>query len=441
MEEQIKLPPHNIDAEENVIASLLIDGDLIDRLDLNYSDFYIEQNAVCYKACLSLRERGVSINAVTLAQELTEKSAIKVVGGKENILRLISNCATSLDCEYYADIVKRLSIYRQMIVAGDRITTIGYMQSPDMSESLNQADDLILKLRKMGIGSTIITPTDRADIMLEKYNNLRNMESGAALPTGIHDLDEQIGGGLYRSEMVVVGARPGLGKTTFLSNISNTVGDSGKVVLYCSAEMNIDSLTDRDIASVVGIPTNQLRRGGWDDSTFDRIINALNVIHERNVYTLHEKPFTTSKILQEGIKVQSRYGLDLIVVDYLQLLDDNYGNSQYERIGYISRKLKQIAMKLDVPILVATQLNRAVETRQDKRPQLSDLRDSGRIEEDADLVLFLYRDSYYEDDADDKVEILIAKQRQGDSHLIVNVYFDKLRQRYRDLYVESETTK
>jgi len=428
-----QLPPHNIDAEENVIGALLIDGNLIHSLSLEPSDFYSEQCAMWYSVCKTLVERGVSINQITLAQELNEQGKLEAGGGAAYLSHLISVCVTSLDCQYYGDIVKCLSIYRGMIAAAGQIAAISYNQGPDVTDSINKADEILLSLRKHGVASPIITPEQRAEMMSERYDRLFTAEGGVALPTGLKDLDAQIGGGLYAGEMAIVGARPGMGKTTLVENVANNTAVS-RTVLVCSAEMTVAGITDRDIASVLGVTTNEVRRGGYDEDTYCRITGeGLQAIIDRHLYFYHEAPLTTAKILQAGVNMQFRYGLDLIVIDYLGLLDDDYGDSQYERIGYVSRKLKQIAMKLDVPVLVAHQLNRALEMRPDKRPMLHDLRDSGRIEEDADLVLFLYRDSYYQDDTDDVTEILIAKQRQGEGHKIVKVFYDRQHQQYRDL--------
>jgi len=426
------LPPHNIKAEENIIGSLLIDGDLIHGLNLEPSDFYHEPLQLCYFACKALAERGVGINQITIAQELDERQKLEIAGGVAYLSYLIANCATPLDCQYYADIVKRLAIYRSMITAADKIAALGYSQAPDITDSLNKADAFLLALRKNGLASPILSPRERADMMLERYTDLNNTEAGIALPTGLTDLDNELGGGLHAGEMAIIAGRPAIGKTTFAMGIANHTAES-HMVLVCSAEMTADGISDRDIASEVGISTNRVRRGGYDNQTFAKIVDALHVIDERHIYFQHESPLTTAKILQAAINMRLRPGLDLVVVDHLGLLDDDYGNSQYERIGYESRKLKQIAMTLNVPMIVLCQLNRALELRLNKRPQLQDLRDSGRIEEDADLVLFLYRDSYYQDDIDDVTEILIAKQRQGEGHRIVKVYYDKVHQQYRDL--------
>jgi len=428
-----KLPPYNLEAEENVLGSLLIDGSLIQGLALEPGDFYSERGSLVYAACKALGDRGVSVNQITLAQELNDRGNLETVGGAAYLSHLISACVSSLDCTYYADIVKRLSIYRSMIIAADKIAALGYGQGPDVSKALSSADDILLSLRKNGMAESVITPEQRAKLMIERYEALNKADSGVAVPTGLKDLDGQIGGGLYAGEMAVLAARPSVGKTTLIKNIADNNGSSGRKVLFCSAEMTVAGIGDRDIASLTGLTTNEIRRGGYTQDVYDKIVASILRVIERRVTIYHESPLTTGKIMQQGTNMQLRHGLDLIVVDYLGLLDDDYGNNQYERIAYVSRKLKQIAMKLNVPVLVAHQLNRALEAREDKRPHLSDLRDSGRIEEDADLVLFLYRDSYYANNVPDVAEILIAKQRQGDSHKTVRVFYDRQRQLYRNL--------
>lgn len=424
--------PHNIEAEEAIISSLLLDSSEYNNISLQPNDFYHDTTRYCFMACKSLSERGVSINQITLGEELKEHGNLEKVGGVSWLSHLLSLGILPMDCAYYGDIVKRCSLYRQMIDVASKISDIGYGENANISNSFAEAEELLLNLRKKGVSSPIITPKERVDLAYTRYEILHKAENGVAIATGLTDLDEQIGGGLYAGEMAILGARPGMGKTTMLMTIANNIAINDKV-LFCSGEMNEASLTDRDIAGLVGVPTNVIRKGGYNQDLFDNLnTNIIPSLLNRNVYIYHDPPLTTSKIMQASIAVQIRYGLSLVVIDYLGLLDDEYGNNQYERVGYVSRKLKQMAMQLDVPILVAHQLSRALETRDDKRPQLSDLRDSGRIEEDADLVLFLYRDTYYKIANTDIAELLVAKQRQGDSHQQIKVSFDRKHQYYKD---------
>jgi replicative DNA helicase len=214
-----------------------------------------------------------------------------------------------------------------------------------------------------------------------------------------------------------------------------------KNVLYCSAEMNSDSLSDREIAQVANVPTNRIRLGAYDEELHGKIMAGIEEISAKKVFIYDDIPMTTDKILQTALTMQLRYGLGAIVIDYLGMLDDDYGRNSYERVGYMSRKIKLIARQLNVPVIIAHQLNRELEKRDDKRPHLFDLRDSGSIEQDADVVLFLYRDSYYNKippNQADVTEIIIAKQRQGEANKIVKVRYDKITQQYQSLVSREE---
>ncbi len=440
-----KLQPHNLDAEEAVIGSLLIDGSTIYQIAtfLGKEHFYHEQNQWLYEACRSLYDRNEAINQITVAQELARQEKLESCGGAAFLSHLISICPTSLDIEHYARIVHRLAVMRSLISAGGQIATLGYEASPDLAHTLKKADELILELRKEGGPAPIITPEERVRDLNERYTNLFKLETGIAIPTGLKDLDRCLGGGLYEGDLIVVGARPGVGKTTLLENLSNHIGQTKKV-LFCSGEMDVNGLSDRDVASVVGVPISTIRLGGYDPDLYIEITGrALEALSKLDVYHFEasrSNAFNTSNIYQAALQTQLRYGLDVIVVDYLGLLTDKYGNTQNDRIGYITRVLKEMARTLRVPLLVAHQLNRATESREEKRPQLHDLRDSGNIEQDADVVLFIYRESYYGKPGQ-VTELLIAKQRQGPSGKKVKVYFDDDHRVYRDLaYQTAETS-
>ena len=449
----VKIPPHDIDAEDAVLGSLLIGGE-IETINLVPDDFYHEINSIIHQSCLSLNKMGTSINQITLAQELSRQGKLEVIGGVAYLSHLVAICATSLDLVHYAEIVHRLSISRRLIIGGETIRGIGYRAEPDISKALNDADDVILGVRKHGVPSPVITPKDRADILLNRYGRLYETEGGVAINTGLRDLDYSLGGGFYNGDLVILGARPSMGKTSILQFLSNHVAKTNKV-LFCSAEMSVEGISDRDVAGSVGTSINSIRRGGYSEEMYGDILGSLGEISELQVYYYQDTPLTVEKILQQGIAMQLKYGLGMVVIDYLGMLDDDYGRNAYDRISYISRKLKQAARKLDVPFVVAHQLNRALEQRQDKRPQLFDLRESGRLEEDADEVIFLYREDYYytreewdreyasgNDDyeyyPEGIVEVIIAKQRQGQANLTIKTLFDLEHQVYRDLVKERQ---
>ncbi len=437
----VKLLPRNLDAEEAVLASLLVDGSLVEHLALERADFYYEQNQQLYGACLALKGRGVSVNQITVAQELARCSNLEAVGGASYLSHLISICSTPYDIGFYAEIVHNLSVSRQLISAASQIAAWGYDMTPDSAGTIEKADTLLLNLRKKCAQTFVITPEDRIKSLNERYETLMKSESGNALPTGLQDLDDRIGGGFYPGDLVIVGARPGMGKTTFLEWVSHQVVES-KQVLFCSGEMDVNSMSDREIAGNLGVPVNRIRCGSYDIDLYPKIIGqGLEEIRRKRLYFFEasrSNPFNTTNIYQAALQTQLRYGLDMIVVDYLGLLSDRFGTNQNERLGYITRALKEMARDMRVPMLVAHQLNRGLEARDEKRPQLHDLRDSGNIEQDADVVLLLYRDSYYNKKQTGVTEIIVAKQRQGESNKKARVYFDNVHRVYRALAEDEE---
>ena len=426
-----RLPPHDIAAEEAVIASLML-GASMNGTTLTPADFYHEPTRLLYKACCSLQDRSATIDQAALANEAQQQGSLELVGGAAYLSRLIAQVPTSMDLLHYAEIVRRFAVYRRLIDVGDNIMQLGFEAGPDLGQALDKADDLILGVRRDVAPKRIVTPEDRYEILSERYDRLYQSQ-GVAIRTGFHDLDRRLGGGMFGGEMIMLAARPSVGKTTWLQTIANHVGQNAPV-LFCSGEMSVEGVSDRDVAGIVGVGTGVIRYGHYDHDVYAKIVrDALPVIKGRQVYFYQDVPMTTAKILEACLAMQLRYGLRLVVVDYLGTLDDEAGRSQYERISCISRKLKQAARVLDVPLLVAHQLNRTSETRTDKRPQLHDLRDSGRLEEDADVVLFLYRESYYDDTAGNVTEVLLAKVRQGEGGKRVKLLFDPQAHCYQSL--------
>ncbi len=434
-----KLPPHDIGAEEAVNGSLLIDGPAFTEIMANVAveDFYNEANRWIFQAAVSLYERSEAIDEITVAQELNRQERLEVVGGAAYLSHLISVVPTSLDIRHYAKIVQRLSISRQLIQAAERISDIGYKADPDSAKSLGDADELLMDIRKRTVGSPIVDPGTRAERLLDRYSALYQTEGGVALSTGFVDLDKRLGGGMFNGDFMLLGARPSVGKTTLLQNIANNIGDRGKNVLYCSVEMSWEGMSDRDLAGITGNPISDIRLGGYSDELFRDIVAGLdNVIVKRHVYYMDDMPMTVNKVMRAGLELQLRKGVALIIVDYLGIMSDDFGKGAYERVGYISRKIKEVARVLDVPVLAAHQLSRNLETDKtrmgNKRPQLWDLRDSGTLEEDADVVMFLYRDNYYDlDSTDVGAEVLLAKLRQGEAGKGVMLMFDRATQTYR----------
>lgn len=436
--------PHDIDAEEATLGSVLLDGNTVRFIDLKPEDFYSERNGWVWSAILALKDRQSAINAITVAQELNKLNKLEECGGAAYLAYLPTTTPTSLDAKYYADIVRYNSVKRQIIAAGKRVIEVGYGNG-EASELVAQANEITLSLASVGNKNELITPRLRRTLVAERYNDLYEKEGGIAISTGLHRLDEMLGGGFFAGEFIVIGARPSMGKTELMRFMANHAGKKHNV-LFCSGEMNVEDVTDRDVAGELGIPLSTVRQGGYDSDTYCELLRAVEVVTNLNVYYYDKAPMTTANIMQVAHSMKLQHGLDIIFVDYMSFIDDAVGESQNARVAYISKRLKTLGKTLKVPVVVASQLSRGVENREDKRPILSDLRDSGSIEQDADVVMFLYRDAYYYKRSEweqseskrgtpypeDITEIIIAKQRQGGRVQGVRVKYDRKYHLYRD---------
>ena len=442
-----RLPPHDIDAEEAVIGSLLIGGE-INACILEGIDFYHEPLSIAYQCCLDLSARKTSIDQITLAQELERKGDLEFIGGVAYLSHLIAITPTSLDLVHYAEIVRRLSVCRKMIATGLKIEQIGYDALPDVVASLEMADIMIRDLRKQHGEVDLLTPMDRAELMGERYMRLGQEADSIYLPTGLLDLDRYLGGGFFPGDLVVLGGDAGLGKSTLAQNIANNQTQYGNV-LFCSGEMTVEGLTDREIASMVGKNVVSIMAGHYDEELERGIMESLGVISERPIYYYRRNPLTCGGIRSAATQMELRHGgVRCIVVDYLQkVMVRNSRESRYIQLGEVTNELANIAKELKTTVLLLVQLkNKDIEYRLDKRPHLGDIYESGRIEQDADVVLLLYRaDKYYtreqwqsmeseKEFPEGIAEIILAKQRQGGRRpKIIEVVWDETHSLYRDL--------
>jgi replicative DNA helicase len=430
----VRLPPNDSDAEEAVIGSLLIDGTSIFQIAdfLQPSDFYFEQNRLLYEASLALYQRDEAINQVTLAQELTRLGKLESCGGVARLSYLISVCPTSLDILHYARIVYRLSIMRQMIVAGDRISTIGYESAPDVEESLAKAEGVLFKLRRGG-GANDLTHIRE---VLDKYFEVAPESSGeqperlTAIPSGFAGLDEFLNG-LQRSDLVIVAGRPSMGKTSLALNIArNAAVEHRACIALFSLEMSRDSLVTRLVSSEAGINARRIRFGEHKTEEEERkVMEATGVLSEAPIYIDDTPMIRMAEMRSKALRLNYERGIDLVILDYLQLMQgesSGRGENRVQEISFISRSLKALAREINAPVLAVSQLSRAVEWRASHEPQLSDLRESGSIEQDSDVVLFIYRDEYYYKSEEEwiaahpdreypreEADVIIAKHRNG----------------------------
>ena len=425
-----KLPPHNIDAEEAVIGSLLVDGTAIYKIVtlLQPSDFYSERNSLIYGACLALYERDEAIDQITIAQELDRKGKLEACGGAAYLSHLISICPTSLDIEHHAQIVYRLAVMRHLIDAAGQIANIGYQAEPDVDTSLNRAEDILFRLRH---GQS---PRDFTHIrqVLDKYFETttptleaegRPKEPLPYVLSGFTGLDEFLGG-FQRSDLIIIAGRPSMGKTSLsLSLARNAAVELGACVTLFSLEMAREPLVLRLLASEAEVDSRRVRLGLHTEEQEKKIMDAIGRLSEAPIYIDDTPQLRVVEMRSKARRLHFERGINLIIVDYLQLMYGE-GRDEVEKISQISRSLKALARELNVPVIAVSQLSRAAEWRASHKPQLSDLRGSGSIEQDADVVLFVYRDDYYYTKEEWEKEhpgesypppadIMIAKHRNG----------------------------
>lgn len=426
-----KLPPHNIEAEEAVIGSLLVDGEAIHEIapDLEPGDFFTEKNQWVYDVCLSLYQRNEAINEITVAYELARRGKLDEIGGAAYLSHLVSTVPTSLHIKYYAQIVSRLSVMRRLISAAGQIAAIGYEADPDIDATLGRAEDILFRIRRRQSPRDFVPIRQILDQYFEETGATRRLEEKIPhVLTGFTALDDFLGG-LQRSDMVVLAARPSLGKTSLAFGITkNTALKQQACVALFSLEMAREAVVQRLLASESGVDSRHVRRGDYTEDEEKRIMDASGILSEASIYVDDSPQLRISEMRSKARRLHFERGIDLVIVDYLQLLQGTgRAESRVQEISEITRALKALARELDIPVLAVSQLSRAVEWRASHVPQLSDLRDSGSIEQDADVVLFIYRDDlHYTSEEWSKLhdiekepyprgiaDIIVAKHRNG----------------------------
>ena len=425
-----KLLPHDIEAEEAVIGSMLIDGDSILRVAqfLRPEEFYREKNRFCYEACRALFQRGEAINQVTVAHQLGLQERLDQVGGTAYLSHLVSTVPTPVHIEHYGRIVSRTAMMRNLIDSAGKISAIGYEGTDDIDASLSRAEDILFRVRARQPAKDFMPLRDILDQYMEDRAAIDQPLGGpgATIMTGLNPLDELLGG-LHRSDMVVLAARPGLGKSTLAVNICVNAAKAGAGVGIFSLEMGRDQLALRMLASEAAVDSWKLRLGLDTEAEERRIIDTIGSLSELPIY-IDDTPLQgIVEMRAKSRRLYMEHGLDLLVVDYMQLMQGGSGRSdnRVQEMSEITRSIKGMARDLNVPVLAVSQMSRAIEMRSSHRPQLSDLRESGSIEQDADVVMFIYReDIYYTEEEWERqfsdrefpknvAEIIVAKHRHG----------------------------
>lgn len=438
-----RLPPHNIEAEQSLLGSLLIDRDAVIKVAsyVRASDFYQTTNGTIYQAILDLYNRREPTDFVTLTDELTRRERLDLVGGISYLSSLITSVPTAVHVEYYGRIVERTATLRRLIDAGSEIVAIGYQDGVEAEDALDNAERALFAVsetRRTGDFHSIAEVLDRFFDQIDYMQQHRGEVVGVA--TGFADLD-QLTGGLQRSDLIIVAARPSMGKTAFALGVAYGAAlQHGKTVGIFSMEMSAEQLVQRLLATETGVDSHRLRLGQINDNEWDRISRAFGRLSEANIFIDDSAAAGIMDIRSKARRLQAEHGVDLIIVDYLQLMSGRRSENRVQEISEISRGLKGLARELNIPVVALSQLSRAVETRSDHRPMLSDLRESGSIEQDADIVMFIYREEKYDETSDKKgiAEIMVSKHRNGPVGSI-NLRFFEQTARFADLELYRES--
>jgi replicative DNA helicase len=437
-----KLLPQNIEAECGVLGSIIIDPEAIVQVSdfLHSDDFYRDAHRTIYDVILQLFEEREPADFITICDELERRNKLEEVGGASYITSLINQVPTSGNVEYYGRIVERSAILRRLIHAAGQIAAVAY-ESNDAEAALEKAEQLIFAIGQRHARTDFAHLRDILADYMNKLDQLHERRGTiVGVPTGFTDLD-RLTGGLQKSDLLVLAARPGVGKTSMaLSLAHNAAVKFQRSVAIFSLEMSKEQLAQRLLSMDASIDQQRLRTGWIEDDEWDRIVYAMDTLAETNIWIDDTASISTTEMRSKARRLQAEQGIDLIIVDYLQLMQATIGGRRNENrvqeISEISRSLKALARELNVPVLALAQLSRAVETRQSKVPQLSDLRESGSIEQDSDIVMFIYRDDVYNQDSEKKniADIIVAKHRNGPLGDI-SLYFQASQTRFRDLEI------
>lgn len=414
-----KVPPQDIEAEQAVIGSMLTDQDaVISAVEvLKPEDFYREDNKLIYTAILNIYNKADPIDIITLKAELSSMGKLDAVGGLEYIVELPEKVPTTANVDRYIKIVEEKSMLRNLIKTANEILSMGYEQTEDVEDVMDMAEKKIFDVmqKKNQKGYTSIK-----DILVESFTKLEELynqkQHVTGVPTGFADLDRMTAG-LHGSEFVLIAARPAMGKTAFALNIATYAATRANIpVAIFSLEMSKDQVGNRILCSEALVDSNNVRTGELNDEELTKLAETSGELSQAPIYVDDTPGISVMEIRAKCRKLKLEKDIGLVVIDYLQLIQGSGKSSSREQeIAEISRSLKILAKELEVPVIALSQLSRAVESRPEHRPMLSDLRESGSIEQDADIVMFLYRDDYYNEDSQDKnvAEVIIAKQRAG----------------------------
>lgn len=434
-----RIPPQNIEAEQSVLGAMMLDKEAIAKASeiLTSEDFYREAHRVIFNAMLELYNKNEAVDMVTITDILRRNNKLEDIGGIAYITALANVVPTAANVKYHADIIAEKSVLRQLVCVSTEIATMGYEGSDDVGVLLDTAESRILEISNRKKKNDF---TQIKDVLMDSVQGLEKLITNkgglTGLPTGFPDLDK-LTSGLHPSDFIILAARPSMGKTALALNIVQNValrahkqiGGEPRSVAFFSLEMSKEQLVHRMLCAEAGIDSQRLRVGEMGDKDWDSLWAACDTMSKAKIYIDDTAGITAMEMRSRARRLKAEHGLDLIVVDYLQLMQGSgrksFSGDRQQEVSEISRSLKALARELDVPVLALSQLSRGVEARQVKRPMLSDLRESGSLEQDADIVAFLYREDYYDKETENKhTELIIAKHRNGPVDT-VNLFFHK----------------
>jgi len=435
---QGKMPPQNLDAEASLIGSILIEKEAIILVAdiVSPEDFYSERNGLIFSAILDLYEQRQPLDLLTLANRLREVEELDNVGGSTYLAELTSAVPTAAHVAHYAAIVAHKATLRRLIIAAGAITNIGYDEDTPLEDLLDKAEQTIFEVSQKNLKQNFIPISS---VLAESFDRINDLNSNAGklrgVSSGFRDLDNMLAG-FQNSDLIIIAARPSMGKTTLVMNIAHHVAArEGIPVGFFSLEVSKEQLIDQLLAIESGVDSWKLRTGDLDDDDFVKINQAMAELSEAPIYIDDSATTNVMEMRTKARRLQAEHGLGLVIIDYLQLISGSARSTdgRQQEVSEISRNLKGLARELGVPVIALSQLSRAVESRTPPTPQLSDLRDSGSIEQDADVVAFIYRPWYYDKEADENITQILVKKHRNGAIGDLELYFSPEQRKFTDL--------
>lgn len=435
-----KVPPQNLEAEMSLLGAILIDDEVLANVSdrLKAQDFYDKRHAAVYAAMFRLYEHHKPVDLLTLSDELTKKNQLDTVGGSSYLTELTNYVPTAAHAEAYADMIVQKAVRRRLIKASSDIAELGFDEDTNIQELLETAESELFSVSETSVKQDLVS---LEQILTESFDRIeelhRDRNKLRGIRTGWRDLDNMTAG-LQRSDLIILAARPSMGKTALVTNLAyNVATKANQSVLFFSLEMSKEQLVDRMLADASGVDAWNIRTGNLNDEDFEKLSNAMGEMAEAPIFIDDTPGLSVLEMRTKARRQAHTQPLGLIIVDYLQLMQGSGRGGDFNRVqevSEISRGLKLIARELNVPVVALSQLSRSVESRNPQIPQLADLRESGSIEQDADIVMFIYREDYYNPETDRQhvADLILAKHRNGPTGRI-ELYFHPERLRYMSL--------